>query len=225
MSHQQQLHAELGRLHGLPSTGVAKHDDAWRECAESRDLRIPDDSCGVFFVPPNYNVGRREIRSQHDWIHAGGNAHVAGADTVLGVPHQRELHVEFDGLHGLPSTGMAEHDNPWRECAESRDLRIPDDSCGVFFVPPNYDVGRREIRSQHNGIPTNQQAHYGSMQPMPHQRKLFAEHRADRLRKFGLPFDDVAADEQSRALNGGPGVRGGKLLDMPHNGGLGCSFV
>jgi hypothetical protein len=60
---------------------------------------------------------------------------------------------------------------------------------------------------------------------MPHQWQLFTEYHAHGLRKFRMPFDDVATDKQSSALDGWACICGGKLFDMSYDSGLGCCFI
>jgi hypothetical protein len=142
---------------------VAKHDDARRKCAQPRDGWIPNYGRRVFFVPPDHDVGCRKIRSQYNGLHLDGDARVSDTHAMLGVPRQRELRADFSRLHGLSSAVVAKYDDARRKCAKSRDIRVPFDSRGMFFMPSDHDLGGRQVRSQHNGISSNQQAHHRAM--------------------------------------------------------------
>ena len=60
---------------------------------------------------------------------------------------------------------------------------------------------------------------------VPHQQQLRVDDCANRLRKFAMPFDHLAANNHAGALHIGIGICGGKLRHLPHDNGMGRGVV
>lgn len=140
------------------------------------------------------------------------------------LPHQQQLHAEFNGLHGLPPGGLEQHAVLRWERAESHYGGLPVNGVRLLLLPPNHQVGRRQVRPQRVWFPVDefarscgQRRKSAILRVLPYQQQLQPCDCADGLRQLRLPLDDMAADEQSSAPIGGGTFRGGQLLYMPQH--------
>jgi len=127
----------------MPRYGVEQHDNDWGRGSESHCGRIPEYGGNVRVVPPDYDLGRRKIRPQHDRIRSNGCACRSDEGALLVVPRQQQLFREFaDGLLQLSYSSVAEHGDAWRKRAEPHSGRIPDD---LRDLPYNYELAWRDV--------------------------------------------------------------------------------
>jgi hypothetical protein len=92
-------------------------------------------------------------------------------------------------------------------------------------LPYAEGVGYGEFRPHLDGLSADERACERSVRFVPYQQQLQPADCADGMRNVRLPHDDVAADKQSGALDGRAGICADELLELPHDEGVGCSFV
>jgi hypothetical protein len=167
--HQRELFFEFDRLHGLPPTGLAKHDDTRRQRSESRDFWIPHNRPCMFLMSSNNDLGRRKIRSQHYRLSVDEQAHDGAMQPVS---HQWKLFPEYfaDRLWKL---GLSLND-----LATNKQSSALHGRCGVrggklFELSYHGGMGCRFVRPQRDWFHFDRHAHVAdadSLRVMPHQQ-------------------------------------------------------
>jgi hypothetical protein len=217
VSRQQQLYvddsAEQLRSLGLPFNDLAADDQS---CAFDGGFAVcGGELCGM---PYNSKLDDGKFRSQPDWVCPDRNAHVPVSDSLRLLPCEQQLHAEFYGLLRLPPGSFPEHHDAWWERAEPRCGRIPNYCGAVCIMPFDYHLGCGSLQSQHNRLPADQCPRDSGLLFVPCGRQLFfVGHRPHRLRKFGMPFDNLAADHESLACRGCHLLSDWELQHVPYN--------
>jgi len=222
--HQQQLHFG-DRADRLWKLRLSFDDLAANEYSSPLHIRIGIRRGELFHLPHDNRLDRSGVRSQCYRVCLDGHAHVAVADALRLLPCEQQLHPQFGGLLWVPPGSIPEHDNDWRECPEPRHVRVSDNGFGVRDVPHDHHLGRGSFQSQHDGLPPDQCPRQRGLQFVPRGQQLYLSDRANRLREFGMPFDDLAANEYSSALHIRIGIRRGELFYLPYHNRLDRSCV
>jgi hypothetical protein len=87
--------------------------------------------------------------------------------------------------------------------------------CQLHDVPYDDQLDDGNVRPQHDRVYADQWACQCGLRNVPHQQQLQLDDRADRLREFGMPFDDLAAHHESCASNGRSVIWNCELLNVP----------
>jgi len=82
----------------------------------------------------------RAVQSQHYWVHLNRNAHVPNADALRLLPHQQQLHAQFDGLLWLPPGSFPKHYVDWRQRTEPRHGWVSDYGLGLRVMPSDHHL-------------------------------------------------------------------------------------
>src|SRR5437879_2257804 len=90
----------------------------------------------------------------------------------------------------------------------------------LYDVPQNEQLDNGYVRPQHDRVYADQWACQCGMRNVSRQQQLQLDDRADRLREFGMPFDDLAAHHESSTSNGRSVIWNCELLNLPFDGQL-----
>jgi len=82
----------------------------------------------------------RAVRSQRDRVYIDRDAHVPNPDALRFLPHQQQLHAQFDGLLWLPPSSFPKHYVDWRERTESRHGWVSDYGLGLCVMPSDHHL-------------------------------------------------------------------------------------
>jgi len=166
-------------------------------------------------MPYDSKLDDGSFRSQPDRVCLDRNACIPVADALRLVPCEQQLHAQLDGLLRLSPGSFPEHSIARRKRTEPRCGRIPNHGGAVRIVSPDYNLGCGSLQSQYNRFPAAQCPRDSCLQFVPRWRQLHFDDHPQRLREFRVPSNDLAADQQSGALDGGCTVRGRELFGLP----------
>jgi hypothetical protein len=91
-------------------------------------------------------------------------------------------------------------------------------------LPYHQGLGLGEFRSHLHGIPADEWPRECALRFLPHEQQLQFDDRADGLRKLGMPFDEMAADHNSRTLDVRFVFCSHELRELPYHERLGLRF-
>ncbi len=137
---------------------------------------------------------------------------------LAGTHMSPKLHPQFNGLLWVPPGSFHEHHNAWRERTEPRCGRISNHGGSMCRVPHDYYLGRGSFQSCYNWLRADQCPRQCNLCFVPHRQQLCFDDSPDGLRKFGMPLDDLAADQRPTACLSRRNICGSELCYLPHDG-------